>query len=282
MNIRDIEANGLTFRAREHGDGEPVLLLHGFPETSRMWEPLMEKLAEEGYHCLAPDQRGYSPGARPDDAGEYNYANFAADAAGFMDAMNWERVHLIGHDWGALAGWATVGTTPERIQSWTSLSIPHIRSFGTAIRENDEQKEKSGYVNFFRQEGTAETALSANDYAGIRGLFAETHVQDEIDEYINVLSQEGALTGALNWYRGSEGIRPDQDDGSAWGPVATPTLFIWGNQDMAIGRVAAEGTKQYMTGPYEFIDLDAGHWIIQEVFDKVTGPITAHLKRNGG
>ena len=97
-----------------------------------------------------------------------------------------------------------------------------------------------------------------------------------------MLSQEGALTGALNWYRGSEGIRPDQDDGSAWGPVATPTLFIWGNQDMAIGRVAAEGTKQYMTGPYEFIDLDAGHWIIQEAFDKVIGPITAHLKTNGG
>ena len=282
MQIRDIEANGLTFRAREHGEGEPVLLLHGFPETSRMWEPLMEKLAEEGFHCLAPDQRGYSPGARPADVSEYNYANLAADAAGFMDAMGWERAHLIGHDWGALAGWATVGTTPDRIQSWTSLSIPHIRSFGTAIRENDEQKEKSGYVNFFRQEGTAETALSANDYAGIRGLSAETHTQDEIDEYIGVRSQEGALTGALNWYRGSEGIRPDQDDGSDWGPVATPTLFIWGNQDMAIGRVAAEGTKQYMTGPYKFIDLDAGHWIIQEAFDKVIGPITAHLKTNGG
>ncbi len=97
-----------------------------------------------------------------------------------------------------------------------------------------------------------------------------------------MLSQEGALTAALNYYRGSDGIRPDQDDGSAWGPVATPALFIWGNQDMAIGRVAAEGTAQYMTGPYEFIDLDAGHWIIQEAFDKVIGPITKHLKNNGG
>ncbi len=282
MQVRDIEANGLTFRAREHGEGEPVLLLHGFPETSRMWEPLMGKLADEGYHCLAPDQRGYSPGARPTDVSEYNYAKIAADAVAFMDAMDWERAHLIGHDWGALAGWATVGTSPDRIKSWTSLSIPHIRSFGTAIRENKEQKEKSGYVTLFRQEGTAETALSANDYAALRGLFAATHDQDEIDEYIGVLSQEGALTAALNWYRGSEGIRPDQDDGSAWGPVATPTLFIWGNQDMAIGRVAAEGTEQYMTGPYEFIDLDAGHWIIQEAFDKVIGPITAHLKSNGG
>ncbi len=282
MRLREIDTNGFTFKAREHGEGEPVLLLHGFPETSRMWEPLMEHLAGEGFHCLAPDQRGYSPGARPKEVSAYSYTTLASDATGFMDAMGWEKAHLIGHDWGALVGWATVGLTPERVTSWTSLSVPHIKSFGTAIRENKEQGEKSGYINLFRQEGVAETALSANDYAAVRGLFAETHIQDEIDETIAVISQEGALTAALNYYRGSEGIRPDQDDGSAWGTVTTPTLFIWGNQDMAIGRVAAEGTAQYMTGPYEFIDLDAGHWIIQEAFDKVAGPITKHLKQHGG
>ena len=146
----------------------------------------MEKLADEGYHCLAPDQRGYSPGARPDDVSEYNYTHFAADAVAFMDVMGWDRAHLIGHDWGALAGWATVGLSPERITSWTSLSIPHIKSFGTAIRENDEQTEKSGYVNLFRQEGTAETALSANDFdspgAGVPGVHPDcVATVDELD-----------------------------------------------------------------------------------------------------
>jgi len=282
MHQHEIEVGGLTFNVREHGEGSPVLLLHGFPETSRMWEPLMEHLAGEGFHCLAPDQRGYSPGARPEGANHYTYSTLAADAAGILDAMGWERAHLIGHDWGGLAGWAAVGFYPERVLSWTSLSIPHIKSFGMAIRENEEQSQKSGYINLFRQEGVAEDALSANDYAALRGLFAATHKPDEIDEYIEVLSHDGALTAALNYYRGSEGIRPDQDDGSPWGPVATPTLFIWGNQDMAIGRVAAEGTAQYMTGPYQFVDLDAGHWLIQERFDEIAELVTNHLKQHGG
>lgn len=280
MQQREIEANGLTFRAREHGEGTPVLLLHGFPETSRMWEPLMERLAGEGFHCLAPDQRGYSPGARPADVAAYRYTEMASDVFGFMDAMGWERAHLIGHDWGAAAGWAAVGTQPERVMSWVPMSVPHLQAFGTAIRENEEQQEKSGYIDFFRQAGTAEEAMSANDFAALRNLYQATHPQDEIDEYISVLSQEGALTAALNWYRGSEGIRPDRDDGAQWGPVAVPTLHIWGNQDMAIGRDATIACAEHMTGPYELLELDCGHWIVQEAFGQVAGPIAEHLKKH--
>ncbi len=278
MDNRELQANGLTFRAREHGTGTPVLLLHGFPETSRMWAPLMERLAEEGFHCLAPDQRGYSPGARPEGAENYTYTHLAADAAAFLDAMGWEKAHLIGHDWGAAAGWAAVGTTPDRFLSWTSMSIPHIRAFGEAIRNNEDQKARSGYVNLFRQVGVAENAFLQNDCQVLRGLYAATHSQDEIDEYIAHFSSDGALTGGFNWYRGSEGIRPDRDDGGEWGDVATPTLHIWGKQDMAIGRVATENTRQYMVGPYDLLELDCGHWIVQEAFDQIAGPVVAHLK----
>ncbi len=102
-----IEANGMTFRARTAGEsGEPVILLHGFPETSHMYIPLMERLAAEGYRCLAPDQRGYSPGARPEGVENYRYLKLAEDIRGFADAMGAERFHLVGHDWGAGAGWA--------------------------------------------------------------------------------------------------------------------------------------------------------------------------------
>jgi pimeloyl-ACP methyl ester carboxylesterase len=276
----DLQANGLTFRAREHGVGEPVLLLHGFPETSRMWEPLMERLADVGFHCVAPDQRGYSPGACPKGAENYTYKHFAADIGGLMDAMGWERAHLVGHDWGAAAGWTAVGTLPERVMSWTPMSVPHLTAFGTAIRENPEQQGKSQYINFFRQVGTAEDTFSANDYAALRGLFAQTHDKDEVDEYIDVLSQPGALTGALNWYRGSEGIRPDQGDGADWPRCEVPTLLIWGKNDMAIGRAAVENGASYMAGPYELLELDCGHWIVQEALDEVVGPIVGHLKKN--
>jgi pimeloyl-ACP methyl ester carboxylesterase len=239
----------------------------------------MERLAGEGFHCLAPDQRGYSPGARPEGASAYRYTEMASDVVGFLDAMGWERAHLIGHDWGAGAGWAAVGTRPERFLSWTPMSVPHITAFGTAIRENAEQQQKSQYIGFFRQIGTAEQALSANDFQALRNLFQATHAPDEIDEYISVLSQDGALTAALNWYRGSEGIRAERDDGTPWGSVAVPTLLIWGNQDMAIGRDAVMACRDYMTGPYELLELDCGHWIVQEAFDQVAGPIVAHLKR---
>ena len=280
MQLRELQANSLTFRVREHGEGSPVVLLHGFPETSVMWAPLMERLADEGFHCLAPNQRGYSPGARPADVSEYTYTHFAADVSGFMDAMGWDRAHLIGHDWGALAGWAAVGMKHERVLSWTAMSVPHIRAFGTAILENEEQKKKSQYINFFRQEGASEDGLSVNDYQVVRGLFQDTHSREEIEECISVLSQEGALTAALNWYRGSQGIRPDRDDASEWGNVSTPTLHIWGKNDMAIGRDATLATKAFMTGPYKLLELDCGHWIVQEALDEIAEPIVAHLKKN--
>jgi pimeloyl-ACP methyl ester carboxylesterase len=279
MQIKEIEANGLTFRAREHGRGLPVMLLHGFPETSRMWVPLMERLADEGFHCLAPDQRGYSPGARPADAAEYTYDHFAADVFGLMDAMGWERAHLIGHDWGAAAGWAAVDIQPERVLSWVPMAVPHIKAFGTAIRENEDQRQKSGYIQFFQQVGTAEAALSANDFQALRDLYKDTHSPEEIEEYISVLSEEGALTAALNWYRGTLGIQPERGEGREWGSVATPTLHIWGKRDVAIGRDATLACRQHMTGPYELLELDCGHWIVQEALDQIAGPIVAHLKK---
>jgi pimeloyl-ACP methyl ester carboxylesterase len=278
MRIREIEANGMTFRAREHGEGVPVLLLHGFPETSRMWVPLMERLADEGFHCLAPDQRGYSPGARPADATEYTYDLFAADVFGLMDAMGWKRAHLIGHDWGAAAGWAAVDAEPGRAMSWVPMAVPHIQAFGSAIRENTDQQERSRYILFFQQVGTAEDALSANDYQALRDLYKDTHPPEEIEEYIAVLSEEGALTAALNWYRGTLGIQPERGLNRDWKTVATPTLHIWGRNDMAIGRDATMACRQYMTGPYGLLELDCGHWIVQEAFEEIAGPIVTHLK----
>ncbi len=279
MRIRELDANGLTFRAREHGEGAPVLLLHGFPETSRMWVPLMERLAEESFHCLAPDQRGYSPGARPAEASEYTYDRFAGDVFGLMDAMGWQRAHLIGHDWGAAAGWAAVDVDPERVLSWIPMAVPHIKAFGTAIRENADQQQRSRYILFFQQVGTAEEALSANDYRALRDLYKDTHSPEEIEEYIAVLSKEGALTAALNWYRGTLGIQPERGADRDWKAVATPTLHIWGRNDMAIGRDATVACRQYMTGPYQLLELDCGHWIAQEALDEIAGPIAAHLKR---
>lgn len=272
----ELTANNLTFNCRTAGTtGEPVILLHGFPETSHMWVDLLPKLEASGYRCLAPDQRGYSPGARPEGIQNYRYQDMAGDVVALADAWGVGKFHLVGHDWGAGAGWAVVGLYPERIASWSALSVPHIGAFGRAIREDEDQAKRSTYITFFQEPGVAEAALSANDFAGLKGVWSASSDAEKA-EYISVFSQPGALTGALNWYRGSSGIEPN----TMFGDVHTPTLLVWGNADNAIGRVGVENAAQFMKGPYTFVELDAGHWLIQEKFDAVSEAILAHLRAN--
>jgi pimeloyl-ACP methyl ester carboxylesterase len=276
----DIPANGMTFRCREAGaSGEPVILLHGFPETSHMWIGLMERLAAEGYRCLAPDQRGYSPGARPEGAAHYRAEMIAADVFALADVWGAERFHLVGHDWGAAAGWAALALHPERVLSWTSLSVPHLVAFSSTIEHDPDQQTRSQYVVFFQQPGTAEALFSANDFAALKGIWTASP-PDEVAEYVAVLGEPGALTAALNWYRGAGAARAEGAFAYQAPPVTTPTLFIWGNKDQAIGRKAAEANAPYMKAPYTFIELDAGHWLIQEEAAKVTAAILAHLAEN--
>ncbi|MBI5284617.1 MAG: alpha/beta hydrolase [Chloroflexi bacterium] len=280
VEIRNIDANGMTFRCREAGTaGEPVILLHGFPETSHMWLPLMDRLAAEGYRCLAPDQRGYSPGARPEGADHYRYIDTASDVVALADAWGAGRFHLVGHDWGAGCGWAVVALHPERLLSWSALSVPHVAAFGAAIRNDPDQRKRSEYVTFFQQPGAAEAFFSANDFAALKGIWSAS-APDEVAEYLSVLTQSGALTAALNWYRGSRGIDPVDAD-VTFGDVTTPTLTIWGNQDVAIGRASVEAAAAYMRGPYTFVELGAGHWLIQEQPARVIDEVLAHLRRNG-
>lgn len=280
ITSRDIAANGFTFHCREAGpqDGEPVILLHGFPETSHMWTPLIPVLAEAGYRVLAPDQRGYSPGARPEGIENYSYARIASDVVALADAVGFGRFHLVGHDWGAGAGWAVVARYPERVASFAALSVPHVGAFGRAIREDPDQAQRSTYITFFQEPGVAEAALSANDFAGLKNVWSASS-EAEKAEYLALFSQPGALTGALNWYRGSRGIDPN-DPEMQFGEVTTPTVLIWGNQDTAIGRKGVDDAAAYMKGPYKFVELDAGHWLIQEKPAEVIAEVAAHLKAN--
>ncbi|MEP7216148.1 MAG: alpha/beta fold hydrolase [Anaerolineaceae bacterium] len=280
ITTRDIAANGFTFHCREAGPagGEPVILLHGFPESSHMWVPLIPVLADAGYRVLAPDQRGYSPGARPEGIENYTYARIASDVIALADAVGFDRFHLVGHDWGAGAGWAVVDRYPERIASYAALSVPHVGAFGRAIREDEDQAKRSTYITFFQAPGVAEAALSADGFAGVKNVWSQSS-EEERAEYLALFSQPGALTGALNWYRGSRGIDPD-DPETRFGDVTTPTVLIWGNQDSAIGRKGVEDAAAYMKGPYKFVELDAGHWLIQEKPTEVIAEIISHLKAN--
>ena len=266
-----------TYDIRRAGDGgELVILLHGFPETSHMWLPLLEHLAANGYTALAPDLRGYSPGARPAAAEHYSHEAMAGDILAMADALGRDRFHLVGHDHGAGLGWHMAGRHAERLMSWTALSVPHVDAFLQAIATNAEQRQRSGYMDFFRQVGTAEAALSANDFAAMRNIWTAS-APEQVEEYLRVLRQPGALTGALNWYRGGF-----TEERQAVGQVSVPTLLIWGNQDQAIGRPGVTATPPLMDGPYRLLELDAGHWLIQEAEADVLRETLAHIEEFGG
>ncbi|MXY56567.1 MAG: alpha/beta hydrolase [Gammaproteobacteria bacterium] len=271
-----MKAGDYTYEVRRAGHGDDlVILLHGFPETSHMWLPLLEHLAANGYTALAPDLRGYSPGATPPEAEHYSHASMAGDILAMADALGKERFHLVGHDHGAGLGWYMAGRHADRLISWTALSVPHIDAFGDAIANNPEQRQRSGYMQFFRQVGTAEAALSANDFAALRNIWSASS-PEQVEEYVRVLSQPGAMTGALNWYRG--GITPDR---RPVGKISVPTVLIWGNQDSAIGRPGVTATPPLMEGPYRLVELDVGHWLIQEAEADVLRETLAHIQQFG-
>ena len=258
--------------------GETVILLHGFPETSYMWIRLMDLLVKKGYRVIAPDQRGYSPKARPTLIKEYTLKHTVSDVLAIVNAYKLKRFHLVGHDWGSSVGWAFIAKYPDMMYSWTSLSIPHMKAFQEAYNNDFDQKEKSKYIGFFNMPFFPELYMSFNNYKNLKRVW-KVHGEEEINAYLNVFRQPGALRSALNWYRANIGNRRKPSDYIQFGNVEVPTLFIWGNMDMAIGRKSVELSEKYMNGPYNFVELYAGHWLIQEEFDKVSNEIIKHLKK---
>jgi pimeloyl-ACP methyl ester carboxylesterase len=271
-----IPANGFEFRARVAGlgnTGPGVVLLHGFPETSSMWEPLVSLLADQGYRVVAFDQRGYSPGARPKGADAYTIDQLVDDVFAVARAAGMQQFHLVGHDWGAAVGWAAAIARPEPLLSWTSLSIPHIAAFSDALTNDEDQRRRSRYMLFFRMPWLPEAMFTFNHLALMNDVMYRDMSDPQRAEYNAVFAEPGALTAALNWYRApgafAPGIVPN---------VRLPVLFIWGNQDPAVGRAAVDAQRSYIEGPFEFHELNAGHWLMEQESDQVDSLILAFLR----
>jgi pimeloyl-ACP methyl ester carboxylesterase len=276
----EVQIGEYTLNCRIAGmenDGEMVILLHGFPETSYMWIELMKVLAEKGYRVIAPDQRGYSPNARPTFIKEYSLKHTSSDVLAIANAYNLQRFHLVGHDWGSSVGWAFIAEHPERLYSWTSLSIPHMKAFQEAYRSDFDQQRRSKYIKFFNMPFFPELYLSYNGYKNLKSLW-RAHDDEEKEAYLSVFRQSGALRSALNWYRANIGRHRNPTDHINFGIVEVPSLLIWGNMDIAIGRKSIVLNKQYMAGPYNLLELYAGHWLIQESFKDVSKAIIKHIK----
>ena len=272
-----LTVQGRTFDALAAGpdDGPLVLFLHGFPEFATCWRAQLAAAARAGYRAVAVDQRGYSPAARPTGTGAYAVADLVSDVFGFADALDAGRFHLVGHDWGGVLAWPAAAAQPDRVRTLAVLSTPHPRALGSALAdESTGQREAMSYIGLLRQEGRAEELLLADDGAWLRAVYGGRVPKDLADDNVRRLSEPGALTAALNWYRALSGDAADA------GPVRVPVLYLWGEEDMAFTAAAAEATGDYAAGRYEYVRLDgATHWLPEEDPERIIPPLLEHLKR---
>ena len=265
-----ITLGDLTFDVTTSGpaDGVPVVLLHGFPESAASWEPVSARLNESGLRTYAPNQRGYSPGARPDGVDSYRIDHLVADVIGLLDALDLDTAHLVGHDWGAAVAWVVAARHPDRINSLTTVSVPHPGAFGWALREDADQKERSSYIRLLRMEGKAERVLLDDNAHSLRAMFGDVVPPALVDRHVALLSEPGALTAALNWYRA---MTSDFEQTPA---VTVPTTYVWSTGDIALGRAGAERCGEFVDAPYEFVVLDgATHWIPEQRPDALADAI---------
>jgi pimeloyl-ACP methyl ester carboxylesterase len=261
-------------------DAPLVLLLHGFPQTRHTWRQQVPALGAAGYRALAPDQRGYSPGVRPDPAAglaPYHIDRLVADVLDLAEAAGHggrARFHVVGHDWGGQVAWVVADRHPERVASLTVLSRPHPAAFRRAFRDDaDNQRHRSRHHKSFHDPATA-TLLLENGARRLRGSLADGGVpQPAIDAYLSVLGDPAALESALAWYRAAGALTNVEV-----GAVSVPTLYIWGDADATVGRAAAEWTREFATGPFRFEALPGiGHFVTDEAPDVVTRLLLDHL-----
>jgi pimeloyl-ACP methyl ester carboxylesterase len=274
MEIKNIRAGEFEFDCRVCGDpqDELILFLHGFPETSYMWMDLMESLSARGFYCIAPDMRGYSRNACPGGVKHYTVKNIAQDILDIARVADKQRFHLIGHDWGAAVGWNIVFHNPNRILSWTALSAPHNRAFREAYKQDPEQKKMSRYIGWILVPVIPEILIRRNDFKKFRQLWKHSS-PGELEQNLSVFRRKPTLTAALNYYRANIGRGKNQP----LGDIETPTLFIWGKKDFAIGAFAAQGNHAYMKGDYTYLELDGGHWLMQTNYPEVETAVLEHV-----
>jgi len=273
--VNEYRNGELVFDVRDDGpaDGEVVILLHGYPETKASWDDVMPGLVNAGYRVLAPDQRGYSPRARPKGRRAYTGDKLVADVLALADEAGAERFHIVGHDWGGAVAWYAAMWHPERVKTMTSLATPHptalSRSFVTST-----QLLRSWYFLFYQLPRLPEwTATSSFGRSRFRDTLVRSGLpEDKLDAYMQVLEEPGALTAAINWYRAVPFTPPTRQV-----PVTVPTLYVYGTRDLALGSKAADLTGRYVTGPYRYERLDASHWMPEEVPDVVTKLIIEHI-----
>ncbi|GIF00167.1 alpha/beta fold hydrolase [Paractinoplanes rishiriensis] len=257
--MTEIKARGLTFDVYEGGpaDGQPVLLLHGFPQDHREFDLLLPRLHVAGLRTYALNQRGCSPGATPAEVADYRITEPVADAVAVLDALGLESAHVLGHDWGAGVGWMLAALHPERVRTLTAVSVPHPRALQLAMRVRPTQRARFAYVGLFRS-SVAERLLLGAGAVLLRALLRP--IGDRAALYVEAMREPGRLTGGLNWYRAF-----DPRDLAPVGVITVPTTYVWSDRDGGVARTAALRTRDWVEADYQLVVFRGiSHWVPEQ------------------
>jgi pimeloyl-ACP methyl ester carboxylesterase len=263
-----------VFDVRDAGpmDGAPVVLLHGFPQNSRSWEAVSPLMHGRGLRTIAPDQRGYSPGARPRPRRAYRSSELVKDVVALVEETGLGSVHLVGHDWGAAVAWSVAAQRPDLLRSLTALSVPHPAAFLRAMLTS-RQGLTSWYMWFFQLPWLPERSLTSESWErSLRstGMSAGSAARDA-----DLMRDRGAARGALNWYRAMVFTRPR----SVRAKITVPTLYVWSDGDAAIGPKGAALTPRFVVAPYTYEVLErVSHWIPDEVPELLDALLAQHFE----
>jgi pimeloyl-ACP methyl ester carboxylesterase len=258
-----VDVNGVGIEYEVTGDGPPVVLLHGFPDSGRLWRHQAPALAEAGFKVIVPDMRGYGRSDKPAEVQAYTMDLLVGDVLAVMSAAGAERAHVVGHDWGAGVAWATASVAAERVDHLVALSVGHPATF---FAEGFEQHEKSWYMLFFQFSGIAEEWLSADDWANFR---AWGHHPDE-DAAIAELQANGSLTPGLNYYRANVSPGALVQSGLEIPPVQAPTMGVWSSGDFALTERQMINSARHVAGPWRYERIEGpGHWMQLDSPDEV-------------
>lgn len=270
--------DGLGFDVADEGppDGEVVVLLHGFPQDHTAWDAVAPRLHAAGLRTLAPDQRGYSPAARPPGRAAYRMHELTLDVVALLDAAGVDRAHVVGHDWGGAVAWAFASAHPERVRSLVVLATPHPAAMAWAFTHSS-QALASWYMAFFQLPWLPEQLVSR----GLGGTLARSGLPREaVARYVARMREPGALTAALGWYRAMAASLRSATAGPAR-PIRVPTTYLWGRRDFALRLAAARKTAEFVSGPYRFVPLDAGHWLPETRAETVAEAIVEQVRAVG-
>jgi len=253
---RTVRAGDLDFPVADHGKGPAVLLLHGFPDSRHLWRHQVPALARAGFRALAPDLRGFGDAPKPADVASYALPRVVEDVVGVLDALGVGRVHVVGHDWGAVVAWLLAAAHPDRVASLTALTVGCP---GNSGQRTLEQLEKAWYLFFFQNEGVAEEWLRRDDWSGLRALLRG---KGDLGRYTADLARPGALTAALNSYRANAPPSallevPDLS------PLRVPVLAVSADGDAYLTEANVKNSKEKVVGPWRYVRMQGvSHWLM--------------------